>query len=151
MRFLRLMGSGVLAAAVLVAAGPMAGAVDSALEAIKARKAIFDGNKNAMQAIKGVLDAGLSLEAVVAHARSIEDGARRLPALFPAGSEKGGDTKARPEIWMSMDDFEVRLTDLGAKAQTLAAAAAAGDQTGVAAAFRALGGACKGCHDEYKD
>ncbi|TCO77751.1 c-type cytochrome [Chromatocurvus halotolerans] len=68
---------------------------------------------------------------------------------FAPGSEKG-TTRAKPEIWDNMDDFEAKLEDLRDAAEALEEAAGSGDRKAIASAVRDTGGACKACHDEYK-
>ncbi len=68
---------------------------------------------------------------------------------FAPGSDKG-TTRAKPEIWDNMADFEAKMTDLQAATEALDDAAESGDKEQIAEAFAATGGACKACHDEYK-
>ncbi len=68
---------------------------------------------------------------------------------FPPGSEQG-TTRAKPEIWSEMSDFESKLEDFRAAAAKLADVAAQGDATASREQFVATGGTCKACHDEYK-
>jgi len=68
---------------------------------------------------------------------------------FAEGTDKG-TTRAKPEIWANMDDFKSKMGDLQEAADALSDAAEAGDKDQIMAAFKATGGACKACHDEYK-
>ncbi len=68
---------------------------------------------------------------------------------FAPGSDKG-TTRAKPEIWDNMDDFQAKLGDLQEAATALNAAAQSGDKDAIKAAVGATGKACKACHDEYK-
>ncbi len=68
---------------------------------------------------------------------------------FAPGSEKG-TTRAKPEIWDNMDDFESKLEDLRDAAAALDEAVEEGDRKEIANAVKNTGGACKACHDEYK-
>jgi len=68
---------------------------------------------------------------------------------FAPGSEKG-TTRAKPEIWDNMDDFESKLGDLRDAAASLDEAVEGGDREEIANAVKDTGGACKACHDEYK-
>jgi cytochrome c556 len=68
---------------------------------------------------------------------------------FAPGTDKG-TTRAKPEIWENMDDFESKMADLQAATEALDDAAETGDREQIAEAFAAAGGACKACHDEYK-
>src|SRR6056297_509734 len=68
---------------------------------------------------------------------------------FAPGSEKG-TTRAKPEIWDNMDDFESKLEDLRNAAEALEEAVESEDRKAIASAVRDTGGACKACHDDYK-
>ena len=68
---------------------------------------------------------------------------------FAPGTDKG-TTRAKPNIWSNMDDFQTKLTDFRAAAAQLAETAAAGDPDASRDQFMATGGTCKACHDEYK-
>jgi len=68
---------------------------------------------------------------------------------FAPGSETG-TTRAKPEIWSNMDDFQSKLDDFRAAAAQLAETAAQGDSAASRKQFVATGGTCKACHDEYK-
>jgi cytochrome c556 len=73
-----------------------------------------------------------------------------IPTLFPKGTEKGGDTKALPEVWSDPAGFEkiaLAATDAATK---LAAAAKAGDAEEVAADTKLLGQQCGACHKAYR-
>ena len=68
---------------------------------------------------------------------------------FAPGTDKG-TTRAKPNIWSNMDDFQSKLDDFRAAAAQLAETAAAGDPAESRQQFVATGGTCKACHDEYK-
>lgn len=68
---------------------------------------------------------------------------------FSPGSEEG-TTRAKPEIWSNMADFQSKLNDFRAAAAKLADVAAQGDAGASREQFVATGGTCKACHDEYK-
>ena len=68
---------------------------------------------------------------------------------FATGTEKG-TTRAKPNIWSNMEDFQSKLDDFRAAAAKLAETAAAGDPDASRQQFMAAGGTCKACHDEYK-
>ena len=69
---------------------------------------------------------------------------------FPADSQTGAPTKAKPEIWQNMDDFKSKAAALEQATAKLAEAASSGDPKLVAAGLGEVGGACKACHDKYK-
>jgi cytochrome c556 len=69
---------------------------------------------------------------------------------FAKGSDKGAETDAKPEIWTHFDDFQSKLNDLINESKALSEAATAGDEGKMKEQFKKLGGACKACHDKYK-
>ena len=68
---------------------------------------------------------------------------------FAPGTEQG-TTRAKPNIWSNMDDFQSKLNDFRAAAASLAEIATEGDPGSSREQFVATGGTCKACHDEYK-
>ena len=68
---------------------------------------------------------------------------------FAPGTEQG-TTRAKPNIWSNMDDFQSKLNDFRAAAASLAEIATEGDPGSSREQFAATGGTCKACHDEYK-
>ena len=68
---------------------------------------------------------------------------------FPDGKQPG-QTRAKPGIWDNKADFEDKLNDLRDAAAELAAASSGDDKKAIMEQFKATGGACKACHDEYK-
>ncbi|MCE2873225.1 MAG: cytochrome c [Xanthomonadales bacterium] len=72
------------------------------------------------------------------------------PDTFPAGSESGAPTKAKPEIWRNEAEFGRMINDLQAKTAALATAAKGGNADAAKAALGAAGQTCKACHDKYK-
>lgn len=69
---------------------------------------------------------------------------------FAQGSDKGAETDAKPEIWTHFDDFKSKLGDLGEQSKALSDVAQTGDEAKMKDQFKKLGGACKACHDKYK-
>ena len=73
----------------------------------------------------------------------------KLPgAAFPAGSESGMNTRAKPDIWKDGAKFKAaydKMVDAVAKLP-----AAAGDPAALKTAFGAAAGACKACHDDFR-
>ena len=75
----------------------------------------------------------------------------RLPwAGFGAGTEKGRDTRAKPEIWLEPAKFKAHQDKLQAEAPKLLAAARTNNLDTLKTAFSAAAGTCKGCHDAYR-
>ena len=80
------------------------------------------------------------------HANAIADLAAIADTLFPEGSI-GGNAKAA--IWEQPEDFAERMKAFQDAAPAFRDAIAGGGEIGPAA--QALGQACKGCHDDFKD
>jgi cytochrome c556 len=68
---------------------------------------------------------------------------------YTDGSDKG-TTRAKPEIWQNLEDFESKLGDMKSAATELQQVVAGGDREAIANQVGATGKACKACHDEYK-
>ena len=69
--------------------------------------------------------------------------------FFPPGS-LSENTRARPEIWAKWGEFSKHPATVRKAAQELAAAAKAKDEEAVEVKFKALGQACKSCHDTFR-
>ena len=75
----------------------------------------------------------------------------KLPwVAFGAGTDKGGNTKANPEIWTEQAKFKEASEKLIAESIKLAAAAKTGNLDAVKTAFNATAASCKACHDVYR-
>ena len=69
---------------------------------------------------------------------------------FAAGSDKGADTKAKPEIWTKSADFKEKMDKMVAETGKLATIARSGSLDEIKKQFGATGGSCKACHDDFK-
>ena len=69
---------------------------------------------------------------------------------FTPGSETG-DTKAKPEIWLDMDDFKAKLEKMQQEVAALAKVAKTGNFDAAKAQLGEAGQACKACHDKYRN
>jgi cytochrome c556 len=83
-------------------------------------------------------------------AKAIARWAATIPSVYPAGSDKGDNTKALPEVWSDRAGFEKIAMTMGEVASKLAAAAKAGDADEVAVETKALGEQCGACHRGYR-
>lgn len=73
----------------------------------------------------------------------------RLPGgAFPAGSESGLNTRAKPEIWKDTAKFQAAYEKMVAEVSKLPAAA--GDPGTLKTAFGAAAPTCKACHDDFR-
>ena len=80
------------------------------------------------------------------HAGAIADLSAIVGTLFEVNAPGGS---ALPAIWENPDDFAAKVADFQAAAEGLRDTIANGGEIGPAA--MALGGACKGCHDDFRD
>ncbi len=72
-----------------------------------------------------------------------------IAALFPKGSEKGGETEALPAVWSDAAGFKAAMDKMKS---TIAAQAGNVDQGAdkLKMAVAEIGKTCKGCHDTYR-
>lgn len=131
----------------IVAALAVGGAI--AQDIVKMRKNEMDMLKDAMKAINGIVESGGATAGAAMPAQQIADIAKKIPDLFPKGSDQG-DTSAKPEIWAHWDDFTAHAQKTEQAAQSVVAAANGGDAAALKTAFNALGGTCGSCHEDFK-
>ena len=81
-------------------------------------------------------------------AAALSELAETAQSVFPEGSE-GGD--ALPEIWEEPEDFRERLTTFKEAAIAFREAASSGDMSQIGPAVGAVGQACRGCHNSYRE
>jgi cytochrome c556 len=75
----------------------------------------------------------------------------KLPwAAFVEGSDVG-ETKAKAEIWKQSAKFKEASDKFQQEAVKLAAAAKTGKEDAFKAAVTATAGACKACHDDFRN
>ena len=79
----------------------------------------------------------------------IEENMEKVLDFFPTGS-LSDNSRAKPEIWAKWGEFSKHPANVKKAAQELAAAAKGKDEEAVKTKFKALGEACKGCHDSFR-
>ncbi len=84
------------------------------------------------------------------HASAIAAVGADIGTLFPPGSNVD-DSHALPLIWEEPDQFSEAVQNAETATAGLAAAVATGNQKTIAEGFKALGEACKGCHDRFRE
>ena len=76
----------------------------------------------------------------------------KLPwAGFGEGTDQGGNTKAKPEIWTDNAKFKDAAEKMQAEAVKLSAAAKTGKLEDLKSAVGNTGGTCKNCHDNFRN
>jgi cytochrome c556 len=69
---------------------------------------------------------------------------------FGPNTDKGANTKARPEIWQEPGKFTAAQDRLKSTLPKFVAAAETGDKAKIKEAVGELGAACKNCHDDFR-
>lgn len=69
---------------------------------------------------------------------------------FTPGTDQG-NTKAKPEIWLNLDDFKAKREKMQAEVVKLDEVAKTADFNAFKAQVGETGKACKACHDEYRN
>jgi len=138
-----------------IALSPLAVAADPIDDAIDARQSYFTllgANIGPLAAMaKGDIpyDAGAA-ELHAGHLELLAD--YTVTPHFPEDSSKAdrtGDTRALPEIWDNLADFESKHGDLEDPVAALADVAGDG-RAALGQAVSKVGEACKACHDDYR-
>jgi len=81
---------------------------------------------------------------LLAHLATIPKG------FFGEGSDKAGETRARPEIWTKRADFDGKMDKMVQETAKLAQVAKGGDQAAFKKAVADVDSACSGCHEDYR-
>jgi len=71
-------------------------------------------------------------------------------AAFGPGTDKGRETRAKPEIWTDQTKFKEAQDRLMSETGKLATAAKTENLETLKTAFKDTGGACKNCHDAFR-
>ena len=120
--------------------------------AVESRQGIFEVIRMYFGPVYGMVRGQIPFDgAVVTHnANKIADLAHMIPDGFrmnTAGADV--ETESIDTIWDNMDDFNAKAATLAERATALAAAGGQ-DLNATRQAFQGLGGACKACHDDYR-
>ncbi|HEX5183679.1 MAG TPA: cytochrome c [Allosphingosinicella sp.] len=117
-----------------------------------------DGMKTMGRTFKGVIDqlktSSPDAQAVKLGSAQLAQLAKQVPGWFPAGSgpDTGVKTAVKPAVWTNPGDFHAKAAALASAADALAAGAArSSDPATLMPLVRQVGGACKACHDAYKN
>jgi cytochrome c556 len=71
-------------------------------------------------------------------------------AGFGAGTDKGAETKAKPEIWTEQAKFRAAGEKMSGELAKLGAAAKTGNLDNLKSAFGPAAQSCKACHDDFR-
>lgn len=140
-----------LAAAVTIAAGVAVAATPA--ETIAARQDSFKRLGRASKAIGDEFKKPApDIATIRAASQALASLAPQVHRWFPRGTgkESGAKTGALPSIWQQTPLFNTKANQFATAARGLQQAAARGNIDQIKAAFPAVGGSCKGCHDTFK-
>ncbi len=76
----------------------------------------------------------------------------KLPwAAFGPGTDKGGNTKAKSEIWTEQAKFKASHDKMEVETDKLEVAAKTGNLDALKTSFAATADTCKSCHDAFRN
>ena len=76
----------------------------------------------------------------------------KLPWVgFVPGTDKIGNTRAKPEVWTEQAKFKEHNEKLVGETQKLLVAARTNNLDNLKAAFKPTAAACKACHDDFRN
>ena len=102
-----------------------------------------------MGAIAAIVQGKVDMNHLKPHADALAATSMTVKDIFPEDSAVG-ETNAKTEIWDKPDEFQQAVTKLEQAAAAFATAADSGDSAQIGAAMKDLGGACKNCHDNFR-
>jgi len=120
---------------------------------IKERQDNFEAIGGAFKAMRGELEKDApDFALIAAKATDINARAGKIANHFPVGTgvDDGYDTEALAAIWQKPEEFKAAAGKLADESAKLASLAGGADKAAVAAQAMAMGGACKGCHDQFR-
>ena len=104
------------------------------------------GRLGAMANGKIPFDAKVAAE----NATIVADIAKLPWAAFGPGTDKGGNTQAKPEIWTEQAKFKEYSDKLVSETAKLAIVSKAGNLDALKTAFSSTANSCKTCHDAFR-
>jgi cytochrome c556 len=145
------MHSPIAIAGIFVAAlAGIALAHEGATGVVKERMDLMKGQGKQMKVIGDMATAKNKYNAAkaAAAARDLEKTTKKIPDLFPEGSNKH-PSEALDAVWKEWDRFKGDAQDAEAAAKALGAALEASGQDWKAA-FQKMTDACKSCHETFR-
>jgi len=117
---------------------------------IKYRKSVMEAVGGHMGAMAAILRNQVHSDELAFHADAMAKLSKLVPNIFPEGSGEG-KTEAKAEIWQDPEAFKAAMDKFVTAANGMSEVAASGDMKRIGPAIKALGGSCKGCHDDFQD
>ena len=141
-----------IALAVVLAgmAGAGAWAAAPGFDPIRTRQAGQDLVTGSFIGMRQAVIHRLPVKPYAGTAMAIAKWMQQFPTLFPAGSDRGDNTKALPAIWKDRAAFDKDAANGSAAARKLAMLARADNGPGFAAQLRVLGDTCGTCHKQFR-
>lgn len=146
--------AGIAAAAALVSlSAPAAAQFAKPEDAIKYRQSALSVMGTHFGRIGAMVNGRVPFDAkVAADNADIVAVMAKLPwAGFGNGTETGGNTKAKPEIWTEQVKFKENSEKMIVETVKLAAAAKTGNLDALKTSFAATADSCKTCHDAFRN
>jgi len=118
---------------------------------LKERHELMEGMGKEAKNIKEAMNAGSSVEMAVVQrsADVIVESSTKITQLFPKGSTSP-ESRAKANIWDDWNKFEAAAKQLQERATAVRTAAASDDDAMINDLVKAMGGACKSCHDDFR-
>lgn len=113
------------------------------------RQAVMQSIGGHMVSMGTILKHQVHMRDLALHADGLAALADIAPGVFPEDS-KTAKSKALAAVWDDPEGFRAAMGRFTEAARDMSAAAASGEMSQIGPAIRALGGSCKGCHDDYK-
>lgn len=142
----------VLAAAAITLSVPASAQFAKPEDAIKYRQSALTVMSTHFGRVAAMANGRIPFDAkAAADNAAIAESMSKLPwAAFGEGTDKGAVTRAKPEIWTDNAKFKEASEKMQAEMSKLAVVAKAGNIDTLKAQVGATGGACKGCHDNFR-
>ncbi len=122
---------------------------------LKERQATMKQQGKDLGQIKAYLDGKAGQAAALAGATSLTETTRKIPSLFPPGTEgtsPDGDYRPKPAVWSDHDKFLDAQQTAAAKADALLTAVKADNKPEIRSAFVDLGkNGCGNCHKTFRE
>jgi cytochrome c556 len=119
---------------------------------LKLRKAAYGIMNYSLQQVDAMANGKrpYSKEETVRHADVLANVATVPKVMFGEGTDKVGETRAKPEVWTNRADFDAKMDRMVTEAGKLAHAARGGDMAALRKAVHDVDSACNACHDDYR-
>ena len=122
-------------------------------DVIKYRKSLMGVQSWSMRPIGAMVKGQMPYDKdlVARNAAMLDMTGKMMLEGFAAGSDKGADTKAKPEVWSDGAKFKSANEAFQAEAAKLADVAKTGDFDKIKVQFGATAKACSNCHDNFRN